>query len=131
MNPSNIPTFNPSYAPTFNPSYIPTLEPSYAPTIWTSHECIAYCETDNCLGNNENPYCSQQITYSIFPSLEYGCGNCQNGYWIQSKNQPCVSCDIIPNCLKCKNYIGCDVCEPGYTKTLDKSCGYEINYCHE
>ena len=72
-------------------------------------ECIPKCSINdyNCL-NNEN---------------------CIYGYWKESNEYPCVSCDIISNCNKCGDYAGCIECNEGYKKEWYNNCGIGINVC--
>ena len=82
-------------------------------------ECINECTKKGCVG--ENPDCIDEESS--------GCRTCADGFWKESNNHPCVSCDIINNCSECKNHAGCITCDPGFRKTWDTSCGYGINIC--
>ena len=119
ISPTKVPTTNPSHTPS-EPSISPTEMPTAMPTLpW----CFPTCESANCINENENSHCLDQ--------RPWGCRTCEYGYWKESNDHPCVSCDVIPNCNNCKNYAGCVSCKSGYRKTWDTSCGYGVNICKE
>ena len=82
-------------------------------------QCIDKCETPRCIG--ENPHCETPQSW--------GCAQCKDGYWKESNDHPCVSCDIIPNCNTCENNIGCSDCNEGYEKVWFDNCGINIHVC--
>ena len=96
---------------------VPTQSPvTPAPTV--SNNCddgIQECNSYKCTGAGENPYCSDQQSW--------GCASCNSGYFMKSKDYPCVLCSTLDGCISCRDYSGCVTCDSSHTFYWDSECG--------
>ena len=79
------------------------------------------CPTDNCVGLGVNPNCIDQRLW--------GCRICANNYWKENNDYPCISCNLIPNCIECVDFHGCNTCASGYTLRWTNNCQFPLRIC--
>ena len=73
-------------------------------------------ETEYSAFNDEN--CNER--------KNWGCRKCNNGYFKNGNDIPCISCNSIKYCNRCSNYAGCISCNSGKRKKWNKNFGYNI-----
>ena len=85
-------------------------------------QCPNECASSVCT-IEENPNC---INYQ-----NWGCTECEDGYFSNNYGSPCSSCDTVfnGNCLECNDWKGCMVCKSGTERMYDPECG--LYYCHQ
>ena len=104
----------------------PTSSPTTpSPTEFDINECqleLTECESDNCAGDGDNPFCEFQY--------EWGCSSCFDGYWFKDHQYPCIECsESIANCQTCENWNGCATCQTGYVTQWTSVCGFSYKIC--
>ena len=94
---------------------ITTSEPTKAPVESTCTDGINQCQSTNCAGADDNPFCAEQNSW--------GCSNCQSGYFMKSHQYPCTPCTDLNGCETCTDWQGCTSCQFGYTWYWNQQCG--------
>jgi hypothetical protein len=100
------------------PTPLPTPMPTY-------FKCPNYCSNgkNGICPCDENEHCADNKCF------DWGCQECEFGYFYPGFDSPCVSCQDTfgSDCNSCVNWSGCNSCKNGKILTWDEEC--HVNYC--